>query len=243
MSQEITTILSGFRRPHTLKEQFEAVCNQTIKPTNVFYWQNFHPDGVNADPEIINKCLSVVSNINWGVWARFAFALNAKTKYVCILDDDTIPGNRWFENCLNTMTTHRGLLGTRGVIFRPDGNYHDNQGVGWETANEEVTQVDIIGHSWFFEREWLAAYWRELPDPRFFVAGEDIHFSYTIQKYLGLNSYVPLHPKNDKSLWGSLKACELGIGPQATSNIAMPQMQDYLQTAIKGGFKLLRQPK
>lgn len=240
---DISVILSGYRRPHTLREQYEAVANQTIKPKTVFYLQNYHEEGANADLETINKCVSFVGNYNLGVWARFAYALNARTKYVFLADDDTIPGNRWFENCLETMQTHRGLLGTRGVIFKPNGQYFDNDGVGWETANEQITQVDIIGHSWFFEREWLGAYWREMPDPRYFYAGEDIHFSYSIQKHLGLNSYVPKHPKEDKSLWGSLKACELGIGHQATSNFAMGEMQSYLQGVIGKGFKLIRSPK
>jgi hypothetical protein len=53
-----------------------------------------------GDPRLINrdaivKTDSAYSNYNFGVWARFAFALNATTKYVCVFDDDTLPGKKW----------------------------------------------------------------------------------------------------------------------------------------------------
>jgi hypothetical protein len=69
-----------------------------------------------------------------------------------------------------------------------------------DASPEKVGEADIVGHSWFFERELLTAFWRELPDPKFDRAGEDIHFSYMLQKYLGLaaltlyrNSYLNMN--------------------------------------------------
>ncbi|GAB4340695.1 MAG: hypothetical protein Fur0042_01580 [Cyanophyceae cyanobacterium] len=47
--------------------------------------------------------------------------------------------------------------------------------------------------------------------------GEDMHFSYTLQKYLGIRTYVPPHPVNVPDLWGSLKGYEFGIDDVALS--------------------------
>jgi hypothetical protein len=81
---------------------------------------------------------------------------------------------------------------------------------GWPHNNKNVQEVDWTGHSWFFEKEWLSTYWRELPDPKYKTCGEDMHFSYMIQKYLGLKSYVPPHPADDKEMWGSIRGSEYG---------------------------------
>ena len=58
------------------------------------------------------------SNRNWGVWPRFLFCAEFKSEYVCVFDDDTIPGSRWIENCLKTMNSTPGLLGANGVLIR-----------------------------------------------------------------------------------------------------------------------------
>ena len=58
--------------------------------------------GIEYDEDTYTELNADLSNYNYGVWARFAYALNARTDYVCVLDDDTIPGNRWLGNCLNT---------------------------------------------------------------------------------------------------------------------------------------------
>ena len=120
----ITAVLNGFRRPDYLSEQFQAIQNQKVStPVEFLYWQN----GLADFPSL--PCPSAISNHNFGVWARFAYALNAKTEYVCIFDDDTIPGSLWFQNCLDTYKTHPGILGTIGVRFtRPEYRYFQRVG-------------------------------------------------------------------------------------------------------------------
>lgn len=241
MNNDITVILNGYRRPDYLKEQYESVANQTVQPKNIFFFNNYYPETFDKfDQDVISKCISTRSNANFGVWGRFAHALNARTKYVCIFDDDTIPGKKWLENCLETSKTHRGLLGTRGLIFHNKFNYWENDYFGWQSQNEEPIHVDILGHCWFFEREWLTAYWRELPPEEFFFAGEDMHFSYTIQKYLGINTYVPPHPKDDKEMWGSLKAVEYGSDKEATCTYAGGHIGAYYNYIMSKGFKIIR---
>ena len=238
---EITYILNLYRRPHVLLEQIESIKNQTVAPTQIMIWKNSY-EGVEIPIELKKDKDIIVADCsrNLGVWSRFSFALNAKTEYICVIDDDSIIGKKWAENCLNTMMETPGLLGTRGLRFKR-GVYHDADVFGWESCNEKVEQVDIVGHAWFFKREWLTAFFRELPPPEYVTAGEDINLSWMIQKYLGLNTYVPPHPKNDPEMWGSLKAIEYGVGVEATSNHSIPYMSKFLQHARKGGFRLINE--
>jgi len=236
----ITAILNGYKRPQFLKEQIDAIKNQTIPPEEIMLWQN-HTEGFDA--ELTSQLTTASCNKNMGVWARFAFALNAKTEYICIFDDDTIPGSMWFENCISTMKTHEGLLGTVGLIYETPNSYRPNTRYGWtEINNPKTIRVDIVGHAWFFKREWLSAFWRELPPPDLTTVGEDMHFSYMLQKYLGLNTYVPPHPEHFKEMWGSTKGWEMGTEKNALSfnegNIL--KMDKYHKDLINRGFKLVK---
>ncbi|MGE3277500.1 MAG: glycosyltransferase family 2 protein [Vicinamibacterales bacterium] len=257
---DVTVVLNTYKRPHTLRRQYDAVIAQTCPPAEIFVWQNCPGPhrGVEVQPgdfdgEVLARCITATSaNTNFGVWGRFAFALNARTTYVCMLDDDTIPGRRWIENCLQTMATHRGLLGTVGIVQHGPDHFGQHHRVGWCAPNRDVTVVDYVGHAWFFEREWLSTFWRELPsrdwfayedEPHALCAGEDIHFSYTLQKYLGLRTYVPPHPADDRSLWGSDPelAMKYGTDAAAVSNLRGPHFKlDVAWAHYRAkGFRLL----
>lgn len=253
MTPTITVVLNGYKRQN-LREQVEAIKNQSVPVKEIFYWQNTVP-GFEYDEDTYCQLNSALSNYNYGVWARFAYALNAKSDYVCVFDDDTIPGSRWLENCLETYKTHPGLLGGIGLRFK-NGDYELDQledgrytRYGWESNpqcvgnNSEPVEVDIVGHSWFFSRDLLSVLWRELPEEHWtMLCGEDIHFSYMLQKYTDLKTYVPPHPPEDKTLWSSLKAIEYGCDYHATAHITLAsgEMKRYLQHCIDNGFTLYR---
>jgi cellulose synthase/poly-beta-1,6-N-acetylglucosamine synthase-like glycosyltransferase len=83
-----------------------------------------------------------------------------------IFDDDTIPGSRWLENCLETMKTNEGLLGSVGLLYlnplpAAQASYYEHYlRFGWpENGNNDIPiKVDLVGHSWFFKKEWLESY-------------------------------------------------------------------------------------
>lgn len=235
---DITVILNGWKRPNFLKEQINAINNQSVKPKEIMLWQNC-TDGFT--PELTDGLTIAASNKNLGVWARFAYALNAKTEYICVFDDDTIPGSKWFENCLQTIKTHNGLLGTIGLRYSSNTGYSPHTRYGWDNPNEETIQVDIVGHAWFFKREWLSTYWRELPPLGFDIVGEDMHFSAMLQKYLGINTFVPPHPEHCRDMWGSLKGWEMGTEKSGLSLIPanINKMNEYLRILIHNGFKTI----
>lgn len=241
--KNISVILNGYKRPHTLNEQIEAIENNSVKPNELLFWKNDSPN-VNFNINS-NKLKAVVTNINWGVWARFYYALNSKSDYICVFDDDTIPGSLWFENCIRSFEKNPGLYGTIGLIFK-NNSYSPEKRYGWDNSspiaenNEETKQVDIVGHSWFFHRDMLSIFCRELPPINHnFIVGEDIHFSWMLQKYSNYKTYVPPHPNTNKEMWGSTKALTYGTDANATANFAVPLMNDYLFYACSNGFKTI----
>ena len=140
----------------------------------------------------------------------------ADTEYIALYDDDTIPGCKWHENCLSTMKTHEGILGSAGVILNGT-RYVQHDRCGWPTQNIETTEVDLVGHAWFFRREWLRYLWQEKPVT--WDNGEDI-------------------------LHGSILGNELGIDNKATStNSAVSHQQFFserdkcVQTGLQKGWK------
>ena len=209
----ITVILNGYKRGSNLDEQLEALEKQTVKPAEILLWYNNPGEGAEINYEVGTKIPTAYCNYNFGVWARFSFAFNARNPYICVFDDDTIPGSRWLENCVETMKTREGLLGTVGLLYlnplppQAASYYEPYRRFGWpaEGNNSKTIQVDLVGHSWFFKKEWLSYMYRELPDPKYNTCGEDMHFSYMLQKYAGIKTYVPPHPVEDRELWGSLK--------------------------------------
>ena len=213
---KVSVIINGYKRPEAVDMVVEALLGQSVLPREiVIRWNDIESSKRSRYQRHIS---SLVSSRNTGVWSRFHDAFDLSGEYVCIFDDDTVPGSRWLENCLATIQTNEGLLGTVGVIFNGINQYMDNRRVGWASANETVQQVDLVGHSWFFKREWLNMYWSERAPDGLHLAGEDIHFSYVLQRN-GINTYVPPHPISDLRLWGSIKGNELG-----TSNVAISMM-------------------
>ncbi len=244
---DITVILNCYRRPYNLRMQVDAIRAQSVKPVQIWLWINYHEDNKGFDPETLGVDRVFKNDFNWKFYGRFAAALLADTKYVALYDDDTIPGNRWHENCLNTMKTHEGILGSAGIIL--NGNkYVEHERCGWPTQNKKTTEVDLVGHSWFFKREWLRYLWQEKPVT--WDNGEDIQFGFMAKIHGNIPTYCPPHPPEDKSMHGSILGNELGIDNKATStNSAISHRQFFserdlcVQTGIKKGWKTVRNIK
>ena len=241
MKPKISVILNVYRRGSVLPEQILSIRGQSIEPIEILVWEN----GNDSVPIELRNGLKISrSNYNFGVWARFAYALNAKGDFICILDDDTIPGTRWFENCLETMVNTPGLLGARGLVFENKNSYSMNKDVGIYNPNMKTEQVDIVGHSWFFKKEWLSAFWA-CADQRFQddLAGEDIHFSFALQKLLNLPTLVPRHPENDYTFWGANPELSKIYGSNkdaiSSSKESLLKFESALNHYRKLGFKTI----
>jgi len=241
INPKISVVLNVFKRSKYFKQQLESIKSQSITPFEILVWEN----GQERVPENLRNNLIIArSSYNLGVWARFAYALNCTGDYICILDDDTIPGSRWLENCYQTILETPALLGTRGLVFQNALSYSLNFEVGVYAPNAATKRADIVGHSWFFKKEWLSAYWFEANN-KFdsLLAGEDIHFSYALQKNLDIPTLVPPHPENKLEFWGSSPklAKEYGSGFESisTSKDSLKRFESALQHYRKLGFKTI----
>lgn len=243
MNKNITVILNAYKRTHRLEEQIQSINNQTIQPKEIMIWKNQSDSPL--DENLIGNCTYSNNNKNFGVWSRFAYALNAKTDWICVFDDDTIPGKEWFQNCFETYEKFPGLLGTNGVLFGNSVYYPNGKAlnIGWDKSkNTQPIKVDIVGHSWFFHRDMLSYFFRNLkPLDHSDLVGEDIHFSHMLQKYSGGSyaTWVPPHPRDNKEMCGSLMGWEYGGDVNALSrhNHNLNDMGRYLSRCYQDGFK------
>ena len=245
-TEDVTAVLTVYKRPQYLQEQLEALYNQTIKPKSIIVVKNF-AEGIEFPtlPEYLTHNIKFIdSNTNFGVWTRFAIALLADTKYVCVFDDDTIPGRRWFENCLKSMKIREGLYGTIGIRFpAPSYVFNHSDKFGWSNPNVSTEEVDIVGHAWFMKREWIHHLWNYNPSFNHDLkCGEDINLSFYLQK-AGIPSLVPPHPPGYYEVYGSHPASgwNYGTDKDAISNEAdaYSNFNTSLMSAIKNGFMLM----
>ena len=212
---EITVILNCYRRPENLKEQIDSLRSQTINPKEIWLWINHHEDNEGFDFNSLGIDKIIRNDYNWKFFGRFSICFLAQTEFIALFDDDTIPGPRWFENCINTMAETPGILGGAGVKLSGS-KYQGHSRFGWSSQNQETVEVDLVGHAWFFKKEWLKYLWME--EPLTYDNGEDIHFCYTAQKYGNIYTYCPPHPKDKIEMFSSLRGYELGVDEKATSN-------------------------
>ena len=77
--------------------------------------------------------------------------------------------------------------------------YAPNRKVGWDFPNPEVKEVDLVGHAWFMNKDYLRYLWYE--EPLSWENGEDMQLSYLAQKHGGIKTYVP--PHTDDTEWWS----------------------------------------
>ena len=244
---DITVILNAYRRPYNLKMQIEAIRNQTVKPKQIWLWINAHEDNEGFDFKSLDVDKIFHNDFNWKFYGRFAGALLADTEYLALFDDDTVPGSKWLENCMNTMQTHEGILGSAGVILN-DIYYVRHDRCGWPSHNPEVTEVDLVGHAWFFKREWLKYLWQEKPTT--WDNGEDIQFAFMAKIHGGIPTYCPPHPSDDREMHGSILGNELGIDNKATSTNSNVSHQQFfserdmcVQAGLRKGWKTIKDIK
>jgi len=217
--KSISVVLNTYKRLEHLDEQIQSIINQTVRPIQIIIWNNSEKYLENISKYEI-PIIVFNSTKNMGVWSRFFASFNCKGEYIAFFDDDTIPGNKWFENCLNCMKEKEGLYGTTGYRF--GSSYFHFERIGWLAGCDNIEEVDIIGHAWFLKKKWMTYYVNDLPPiDEYLLMGEDIHLSYTFFKYGNIKTYVARQPLNEKDLLGSTKGLEYGGATLTGTNVAI----------------------
>lgn len=216
MSQpRIGVILTVHKRPALLPEQLQAIRRQSVPAHEVVIWDN--ASGRDYTDIVLEPHESLTYNTkNWGVWPRFLLGAALDVDYVCVFDDDTIPGHEWFRNCLDTIQSlpPYSLVGTAGVLF-PDGTRASRDAVGWKNPYAKAVHADIIGHSWFCERRLLDLFVVDHACGP--TCGEDYFISARAREHGGVVCCPP-HPPDKQEMWGSLRGFECGDDAVALYN-------------------------
>lgn len=235
----VSVVLNVFKRSANYEAQLAAINAQTHPVTEILVWEN-------GNDSVPPKTASVHarSSKNLGVWARFAFALNATSDFVWMIDDDSTPGPEWLASALDAHYQTGGLIGSRGLRFRTTDSYTLYDEFGPNNPNSDIVEVDIVGHNWIFPKSWLAHFWG-LGNQRFDhdLAGEDIHLSFSVQSELGLGTFVPAHPQDSVSKWGEAPANSAIFGKDrhaiSTNPASMQRFEQAYAHYISVGFRPL----
>lgn len=220
---DVSVVLTTYKKPDALSLQLEAINKQTLKPKEILLFQ----DGINGSYSINFKqeLLEKFDNIkiapeNMGVWERFRYAKeNAHSEYICMFDDDTIPGIRWLENCHSHMMEQEGVYGTVGIVLQKPEKYpYDGFfRVGWHRPYHKPARADFVGHSWFFKKEWLDYMFDGTEEfQKFKYAAEDMCLSFKCKQH-GIETFVPPHPISDLEQWGSKPKYGMKFGNASTA--------------------------
>jgi hypothetical protein len=215
----VTVVLSSWRRPHYLAEQIACLRGQSLPPEEIWIWADSCDENRSVNHESLGADRVFVNSSNLGVYGRFAVALLARTNYVAIFDDDTMPGRCYLENCLQTIRARRGIVAASGVQFT-SASYRPCLRFGWAKRTADVTEVDVGCNAWFLERSWLAYLWLE--PPANWHNGEDMRLSYLAQKYGGIRTFTP--PQVEDEMCGSL------AGARGWDEVAVSQGADHYRT-------------
>jgi len=207
----VIAILSWYKRPYTLIQQLKAVQWQTVPPKEIYFvldncWneetQRQFWDIIKENHELFKDVKIITSNFNFWVWFRFQVALHCNSDFICVFDDDTIPGSKRFANCIESYLIKPWLYWTIWLRFQTYHDYYSHRRIGWANPNEEIEEVDIVWHARFFTQEQLrifADFWKpyKRDDSVWNKCWEDISFSFALRQY-DIETYVAPHPENDK---------------------------------------------
>jgi hypothetical protein len=197
----ISVILNVYKRPYTLEHQIDSIKNSTIDipSENIHVWYNH--SGVEQPLPKDPKIKTYRSSWNTTFFGRFTVPLMCKTPYIAMFDDDMMCGTKWLENCIEEIKNRDGILGGSGIQVLQK-RYRPNRVVGWNGGHSATsTEVDLVGHAWFFKQEYAKYMWEE--EPPSWDNGEDMFFSYMAQKH-GIPTYVPPHPMDDMEMWSNV---------------------------------------
>ncbi|CAF3865140.1 unnamed protein product [Adineta steineri] len=152
----------------------------------------------NCTEQCIEFCMKLPSMLFVGMgemqlkyFGRFQLALQCRTKYVIVFDDDCIPQKRYLEVAMYTINTkeYRGILGTKGTPTSESYYY------GPVSKSSQIIEVDVVGGSWFMESEWVKLMFHDKIYS--WNTGEDFHLCANARKYANIRSFVMPVDKND----------------------------------------------
>lgn len=179
---KIVAILTAYKRDY-FTEQINSLLEQTVKVDKIVILNNGNLDLSHLKEQFGDKINLINSELNTKFWGRFAIANLFNTEYILMLDDDTIPGSEWVENCLR-------LSIEKNCIVTGNGRSIDNSvSLGDSGYMDADTKIGFGGHSWFYKKEWLKYF--IINEPLNYDTGEDITFSALCKINGNIETWIP----------------------------------------------------
>lgn len=209
-----TAIITMWKRSDYLAEQLSAIKTQSFAPAEIIIILNENHISEQTIRDIGGPDIRIVrSDVN-SLYSRWAIAYIAKGEYVCVFDDDIIPGSLWIENAMRASKQYNALVGPSGRIYSKNGkhgyyklvvpaeNWSDKQ-----TIDCGVTDVycDWVCNSYLFKREWVGYALGAVRYQESFKTFDDIQLATSLYIYGGIQCITPMQPSSNKELHGSLK--------------------------------------
>lgn len=158
---DVTVILySSGQGGNALALQVQALSRQSVHARHVWV----HADGPSGhDERTLGRMTAHRTPVHFGRYFRMSLARNVTTRYVAILDEDTIPGRRWLERTVLALMEEDEAAGAEGqalpfgaAVLAGAGSVlasddpADVRLVGPELPRDEPVSVDFGRQSWVF---------------------------------------------------------------------------------------------
>ncbi|KAJ3234358.1 hypothetical protein HDU81_001466 [Chytriomyces hyalinus] len=212
VSDSTVIVFNLFKGPvENLESQLMKACTQTAEISHVWVLAFNSPSeaqyrsAVESSQDEGHPCKAkdirvsfTASSFNFKFHGRFLLAPMASTvaRYLMMVDDDVVMTTTMVQEFIAHMKVKPRLLGTAGQLRGPrpnsDPGWHNHesphvQKSSLTSANQP--QVDYLCNIWFLKTSWTTAIFMR-DHPLTFYTGEDIHLSFMVKKYLGVDSTV-----------------------------------------------------
>lgn len=201
---DLTVLLAYSTRPELIAVQHRLLSTQSVQPRAVFAHVN-PSDKIEIPPAamaMIDAIPNTRPNVDIGAWARWGLVATVGTEFVCIIDDDCMPGPRWFELALAKIQATEGdsIVCAAGIVYRSD-RFDDIALVGPEAPPATEVDVDVGRGAWFMRTSTARRVLAE--EPAWPMLSTGLHVASVVQALEGFTTVLPYSPA-DRAGWGML---------------------------------------
>ncbi len=207
-----TALITTWKRTAYLEEQLNAIAKQSVPPTAIILLQN--ESHIEIDRALLDRfgAKLIRSDIN-SLYTRWVMGYLADTRYICVFDDDVIPGAKWIENCIRASDENNALVGPSGRIANPgnspawinvDPSYNNHLNIYVSCAERDVF-CDWVCNSYFFRTDWvkyIVSAQRYMGTHETF---DDIQLATTLLRFGRIRTVVAKQPSDDVAWHGNIK--------------------------------------
>lgn len=206
-----SAIICLWKRKEYIKEQIKAIKSQSISPIEIICLINENHFKAAEITELKEQdCKIILSEIN-SLYNRWAVSYVCRGDYVCIFDDDTIPGSSYIENAIRCCDGYDCMTGASGRIYDPNGREslykivspvaHDGSFV---SCSADDIYCDWVCNSYLFKRSWVPSILDEMSKMESFSTYDDMQAALSLFRSKKIGCIVPFQPQENKELIASL---------------------------------------